>query len=57
MVDYTSDQLIARTIQEITHPDDRYEFQEHVHLLLEGKIPGYHARATVVTTVPSSGPT
>jgi len=43
IVGYTSDLLIAPTIQEITHPDDRNEFQEHVHLLLEGKTPGYHA--------------
>ena len=36
-------QMLQRTIQEITHPDDLIAFQEHVRLLLEGKIPIYTA--------------
>jgi PAS domain S-box-containing protein len=43
IVGYPSGQLLERTIQDIAHPDGRNEFQDHVHLLLEGKIPGYHA--------------
>ena len=37
------DLLLSRTIQEITHPDDLNAFQEHVRLLLDGKIPVYMA--------------
>ncbi|HBG06254.1 MAG: hypothetical protein A2075_03600 [Geobacteraceae bacterium GWC2_58_44] len=38
-----TDLMLQRTIQEITHPDDLIAFQEHVRLLLEGKIPVYTA--------------
>ena len=37
------DQMLQRTIQDITHPDDLIAFQEHVGLLLAGKIPIYTA--------------
>jgi len=43
IVGYAPDRLLARTIQSIIHPDDLNEFQEHVQLLLEGKIPRHHA--------------
>lgn len=36
-------QMLDRTIQEITHPDDLGAFEEHVLHLLEGKIPVYTA--------------
>jgi PAS domain S-box-containing protein len=35
--------MLQRTIQEITHPDDLDAFQEHVRLLLDGKIKAYTA--------------
>ncbi|HJV64379.1 MAG TPA: ATP-binding protein [Geomonas sp.] len=35
--------MLQRTIQEITHPDDLDAFQQHVELLLEGKISVYTA--------------
>jgi len=38
-----SDLMLQRTIQEITHPDDLVAFQDHVRLLLEGKLPAYTA--------------
>jgi PAS domain S-box-containing protein len=38
-----SDMMLQRTIQEITHPDGLIAFQQHVRLLLEGKIPVYTA--------------
>lgn len=38
-----SSTMLERTIQEITHPDDLTAFQDHVRLLLEGKIPVYTA--------------
>jgi len=36
-------QILERTVQEITHPDDLGAFQEHVTLLLQGKIQVYTA--------------
>jgi len=38
-----ADTMLLRTIQDITHPDDLIAFQEHVRLLLQGKIPVYTA--------------
>jgi PAS domain S-box-containing protein len=35
--------MLQRTVQDITHPDDLDAFQEHVDLLLKGKIPVYTA--------------
>jgi PAS domain S-box-containing protein len=39
-----ADAMLKRTIQEITHPDDLVTFQEHLRLLLLGKIPVYTAQ-------------
>jgi PAS domain S-box-containing protein len=36
-------QMLSRTIQDITHPDDLEAFQKHVRLLLDGKIQVYTA--------------
>ncbi|MCM0084474.1 PAS domain S-box protein [Geomonas sp. Red32] len=36
-------EMLQRTIQEITHPDDLQAFEDHVRLLLEGKIKTYTA--------------
>jgi PAS domain S-box-containing protein len=38
-----TDDMLQRTIQEITHPDDLEAFQAHLRLLLSGKIPIYTA--------------
>jgi len=38
-----ANQMLERTIHQITHPDDLEAFQEHVRLLLNGKIPVYTA--------------
>ncbi len=38
---YTKDELLQLTFQDITHPDDLKKDLEHVHALLEGKIPHY----------------
>jgi PAS domain S-box-containing protein len=37
------DNMLSRTIQDITHPDDLQVFEEHLRLLLQGKIPVYTA--------------
>lgn len=41
IVGYTNDELIRRTFQEITHPDDLSIDLEHVQQLLDGKIDTY----------------
>jgi PAS domain S-box-containing protein len=37
------DELLTRTLQDITHPDDRGAIQQHLRLLLQGKILSYAA--------------
>ena len=43
IVGCTPDMMLSHTIQDITHPDDLNAFQEHLRLLLLGKIPIYTA--------------
>jgi PAS domain S-box-containing protein len=41
IVGYTSDEMLARTFQDITHPDDLEADLEHVQLLLRGEVDTY----------------
>ena len=38
IVGYTPDEMLARTFQEITHPDDHYSDRTHLHQLLAGEM-------------------
>ena len=55
---YTSEELLAKTIEEVTHPDDMSVDLEHVRQLLAGEIREYqmekryfHARGHVISTM------
>jgi diguanylate cyclase (GGDEF)-like protein/PAS domain S-box-containing protein len=55
---YTNDELLAKTLEEITHPDDLSADMEYVRRLLAGEISHYemerryfHARGHVISTV------
>jgi diguanylate cyclase (GGDEF)-like protein/PAS domain S-box-containing protein len=55
---YTSDELLAKSLEEITHPDDISSDLEYVRRLLAGEIRSYeverrwfHARGHVISTV------
>jgi diguanylate cyclase (GGDEF)-like protein/PAS domain S-box-containing protein len=54
---YTTDELLAKTLEEVTHPDDLAGELEHIRQLLAGEIRDYqmekryfHARGHVIST-------
>ena len=42
IVGYTEAELLTRTFQDITHPDDLEPDLENVRCLLAGELPAYH---------------
>jgi diguanylate cyclase (GGDEF)-like protein/PAS domain S-box-containing protein len=55
---YTTDELLAKTLEEVTHPDDLSADLEHIRQLLAGEIRDYqmekryfHARGHVISTM------
>lgn len=49
MLGYTRDELVGRTLADVTHPDDVEEDQRLVRRLFEGEMPGYAMEKRYIT--------